>query len=303
MNSDSDALADLYEKFPYPPPPAAGRIWKRRTESLKEEGRKIARHFLSFSAAEKGGRYLDAGCGTGAKLAGFASALPGSTVLGIDGSSASIETALGLLDGEAAANVSLQTGDLSSSEFLDSLGEFDGIICDGVLHHLHDPPGTLRALSCMLKPGGLFYISVFSRVGRPYHARIREILKLSGIGPGPTGPGIKLARSLLDLGGLVDRRHGKYYQDDAFLADAFLNPMEERFDVGWIFDRFEENGISFLEWPSAEGRLGELKAALRRGGIAWETLPHRAILSMFEYWKAPSMITCLGRKESLPGNR
>ncbi len=293
MPGNDATPGEFYGRFPYPPA-GAGRMWKKRRKSLHAEGGRIASMLASRNPKAAGGRVLDAGCGTGIKLVGLAKALPTTRILGVDASSASLEAAREAAAGEGAGNVELRLFDLENAQESDSLGRFDAVVCDGVIHHLRDPEPAIKRLAGLLNPGGVIYISAFSRIGRPAESRMREILASLPGGTGAAGDGLALARALLRLPGMVSERHATYYEDDAFLADAFLNPIEHHFDIPSLRRMLDGCGVEFETWPQGEKHVPELCSALASAGIDASAIDRRDLLALVEIWKSPAMISAFG---------
>ncbi len=295
MGGEGSGVADLYGAYPYPPVRRGG-AWSRRRRRLLDEGARLGDMLAARNPGVAKGRVLDAGCGTGMKLAGLSRALAGAEITGADMSGASLEAAAAVTSAEGAGNVSLRAANLEDTGSLPGLGRFDAIVCDGVLHHLGDPDGVFAALAGLLDPGGLLYVSVFSRVGRPHESRLREIVRRVAAGRGGFESGIRIARSLLRLPSMVSERHSGYYEDDAFLADAFLNPVEHLFDVPGLCGMCRECGLEFLTWPEGERHEGPLREALESAGVDAGSIGRPAMLGLVELWKAPAMISALAAR-------
>jgi ubiquinone/menaquinone biosynthesis C-methylase UbiE len=107
-------------------------------------------------AANPAMRVLDIGCGTG--IVSLILARKGFQVVGIDHSIDMLEIAR-----HKAASLNLSgritfiQSDIEKISFEDN--SFDGITCQGVLHHLRDMRPVLAEAYRVLKPGGHFYIS------------------------------------------------------------------------------------------------------------------------------------------------
>lgn len=101
-------------------------------------------------------KVLDMGCGTGAVT--LALAARGFEVTAIDHSPDMIEIArrkaeaLGL-----SSSIRFETGDVEQLRYDDE--EFDGVTCQGLLHHLEDMSPALSQLHRVLKREGFVYIS------------------------------------------------------------------------------------------------------------------------------------------------
>ena len=113
--------------------------------------------FVEKLARERpNGRVLDLGCGTGAVTLRLAER--GLRVNGVDHSPEMLELARAkAAERGLAGRIELETGDVRELRFGDA--EFDGVTCQGLLHHLEDIDPCLGELTRVLNPGGRFYIS------------------------------------------------------------------------------------------------------------------------------------------------
>jgi phenylacetate-CoA ligase len=106
-----------------------------------------------------GQKWLDAGCGTG--VLSRVLAQRGCSVIGADVSPAMIEI---------ARKSSRDIAGMATFEVIESLErspfeacQFDGILCSSVLEYARDPKECCQEIHRMLKPGGLFLVSVPNR--------------------------------------------------------------------------------------------------------------------------------------------
>jgi SAM-dependent methyltransferase len=286
-------LEVLYEAYPYPPA-GSGKRWRKREARLEEEGAALARTLLAHAPELEGGELLDAGCGTGGKLLGLARALPKARLTGVDLSRASLAIAGVRMEKAGIENVTLRHGRLDQGEGPAEIGRFHAVVSDGVIHHMPDPKAALQGLCRAVRPKGVLYVTAFSRTGRPREARIREMLRIAGLASGDFPSGLAAARALLALPELVSPRHAVYYEEDAFLADAFLNPREAWVDLTWFVRNLESEGLRFLTWPAGEKYLPKLSAVLE--GLPPKDRDHATLLHLVELWKCPAMIGALAKR-------
>jgi len=155
--------------------------------------------FLDRRAAERpGGRVLDIGCGTG--VATIASAARGFQVVGVDHSPDMLAIATRkVADAGLSSRVELETGDVTRLRFGDK--EFDGVTCQGLLHHLTELEACLTETRRVLTPGGFLYISE------------------------PTGDATPVKRALLWLWRLV-RRRAPVVESEAETVERPINAPE-----------------------------------------------------------------------------
>ena len=126
-------------------------------------------------------RVLVAGCGTGKDAIWFAANIAHADVLGVDSSRASLAHAQRMATELGVSNVRFRHGDILA---LDRLAErFDLVVSTGVLAHMRDPQSGLRALTRLVRPGGLMKIALYSATA---HARVhagRELIARKGWQP------------------------------------------------------------------------------------------------------------------------
>ncbi len=124
--------------------------WQRRVaEGPAGQLRRAAA--LQSLAPERGGRYLDLGCGGGQFLLDLASAMQGGgSVLGIDVSEEQVEAARTLCRDEA--NVSVTQGSATKIEIADA--SIDGIASVHVLEYVADLDAAFAEIARVTKPGG-----------------------------------------------------------------------------------------------------------------------------------------------------
>lgn len=133
---------------------------------------------------------LIAGCGTGQQAIETAQKFPGSDVLAVDLSTASLAYALYKTRELGVTNVRYTVADILK---LDSLGRrFDLIEASGVLHHMADPLAAWRLLLSILRPGGLMNVGLYSELARQPISRARDFIAERGYQP--TADGIRRCR-------------------------------------------------------------------------------------------------------------
>lgn len=161
-----EAVRAMYELYPYPSPIVG--------ESLIED---VANglYALFGERSLKGWRVLDAGCGTGHRLVGVARRYPGADFVGIDMTKASLDVAKRLAEKHGVGNVHLEQGDILH---LDVPGEFDLVLCTGVIVCLDNPLRGLENLASLLAPGGILFAWLYNAVGEQERLLDRELLHL-----------------------------------------------------------------------------------------------------------------------------
>jgi SAM-dependent methyltransferase len=151
-------VKDFYEENPFPKYGDSDS-----TDSLHE-------HLLSSPLARlldeqlpSKALILDAGCGTG-HLANFLGMQKDRQVIGADLSLNSLRQAKKFNDRCGINNAGFIQMNLFRSPF--RKGVFDVVIANSVLHHTSDPFRGFGALASLLKPDGLFVVSLYNPLGR-----------------------------------------------------------------------------------------------------------------------------------------
>jgi ubiquinone/menaquinone biosynthesis C-methylase UbiE len=127
-------------------------------------GNAAAITFLSVQTAEReaafflpslrtGMRVLDVGCGPGTITVGLAAAVASGEVVGIDREDRPLEQARALAAERGVGNARFELADLHALPFSD--GSFDAAFLHGVLEHVPDPVAALRAITRVVRPGGV----------------------------------------------------------------------------------------------------------------------------------------------------
>jgi SAM-dependent methyltransferase len=266
---ENDAVARQYESHPYPHP----------VENLEESARLVGDpRWYSPQLWPEGRpredlRILVAGCGT-SQAAKLAFQNPGCEVTGIDVSEASLGHHRWLQEKHGLNNLRLARMDLREVR-----GEYELVVCTGVLHHLPDPDVGLRALAGVLAPRGAMHLMVYSYAPRAGIYLLQDAFRRLGLGQ--DAQGIGLVRSVLaelpkyhyanwwvsgapELGisGATELVH------DTALVDTFLHPQDRAYSVpevlafvercGLVFSGWQDNGMYYPDlWVKRESSVGK----------------------------------------------
>lgn len=231
----SEDVRSLYERYPFP----------RGTAESPPDFMYASVWLPQFSPAQLAGkRVLEAGCGTGNKLAALARFYPEAEFTGIDLSSSSLAIAREVIDRAKLGNVKLVQGNLLE---LDRPGEFDVVSSTGVVHHLEDPQRGLDNLVRAAKPDGALMIWLYHPFGDFDRLRRRELLHtLWGDDKDDLAVGESLMRALkldLDPGHYGPGRRS--YDELEGNADAFMHPIVHAYRFGEAFDMFAKAGCDW----------------------------------------------------------
>ena len=166
----TSAVRAQYEENPYP-------LWVSLQQQRPEPFEALAQRLCPDRAIrprKRPAQVLIAGCGTGHHPAQVALARPGSEILAVDLSLASLGYAARMAERFALQKITFAQADLLK---LGSLGRtFDVIESVGVLHHLRDPMEGWRVLTGLLEPDGLMRIALYSERARRCVRAAREVL-------------------------------------------------------------------------------------------------------------------------------
>jgi len=115
----------------------------------------------------------DVGCGHGVYLAQMLTAEPGAKGVGVDISSASLETTRRLLTfhGVFAARYRLSQGDVQERLPVDDASQ-DALTCFEVIEHLEQPGAAIAELRRALRPGGALCMSTAIRMESVDHIHL-----------------------------------------------------------------------------------------------------------------------------------
>jgi len=231
-----------YEENPYP------RWFSLDADArpLEEEARELGAA-CSWPEPQEGLEILVPGCGTGFHPLTLAVGNPGSRILAIDLSRASMAYGLRVAHEQHIDNVEFLHGDLLD---LPRLGRtFHHIDCTGVLHHLRDPKEGWRALVDVLRPGGTMRLGVYGKLARMPVSALRQHIRELGVTPDREA--IREFRKQL----LTSERHrglltglaacSDFYSTSS-LRDLLFHTHEVQFELAEIERTLAELGLEFL---------------------------------------------------------
>ena len=279
------AVAQQYEKWVYPAPLQDLSL---PDVKARRDGGDYERNWLTFFPNKPFRDDLDvlvAGCGSNA-AARYAFNHPTARVTGIDLSSSSLAHETYLKDKHKLENLSLHQMRI---EDITSLGKkFDFVDVSGVLHHLPDPVGGLRALGSVLKPEGTIAIMIYGQYGRTGVYMLQEMFRLMGLGQSEADV-FTVKQTLASLPkahvvqGYVERTRDSKY--DAGLVDSFLHRQDRAYTVAQCVDFAEQAGLSFMHWWDnilyyPEGQLNVQHEFYRKVN----TMPEKSIWEFMELY-------------------
>jgi len=251
----TDAVASLYDAYPFPPEPMLdeappGYNWRWHWEA--------AYNFCYRRRPDRrDARILDAGCGSGVSTEYLSHLNPEAQITAIDISPGTLEVARERCRRSNATRVEFHNLSLYDADRLE--GEFDLINSVGVLHHLPDPIAGIQALAAKLAPGGLFHIFVYSELGRrEVLLAQRAIALLQGDKRGDYTDGVAIGRKLFaalpETNRLVvedKRRWAMENHRDANFADMYVHPQEFDYNIETLFELIDASGLEFVGFSNA----------------------------------------------------
>ena len=248
MSTDplGDAVSRQYETWVYPAPIQDLQAWLQGSWQWFDPS-----HAHRLMWPDRDYRpdmdILVAGCGTN-QAAVIAFTNPSARVVAIDVSAASLDHHRWLKDRYALDNLELHRLPI---EEVASLGQdFDLIITTGVLHHMADPAGGMRALAECLRVDGVLAVMLYANYGRIGVHMMQSVFKDLGLAQderslavvrdaiaqlGPLHPLASYLQIAPDLG------------DDAGLVDTFLHGREQAYSIDECRELVASAGLAFQD--------------------------------------------------------
>ena len=252
----SEAVAKLYNTYPFPPEPILdepppGYNWRWNWQAAYNfcTGQKPAKNNI---------RILDAGCGSGVSTEYLVHLNPEASVVGIDLSEGTLAVATERCKRSGANRVEFHHLSLFDADQLD--GEFDLINSVGVLHHTADPIRGIQALANKLAAGGLLHIFVYGELGRWEISLMQKaIALLQGDKLGDYTDGVSVGRQIFanlpETNCLRRREQDRWAwenQQDACFADMYVHPQEIDYNINTLFELINASGLEFLGFSNPQ---------------------------------------------------
>ena len=181
---------------------------------------------------------IDVGTGTG-QLSAFLS-LRRKLVYGIDFSDNSLNKAKSLKRKLNLDSLHLKKVDIMDKKQIEGIGggQFDYVLCLGVLHHTEDAYQAFKNILPLLKPNGMIAIGLYNKIGRiPLKIRIlltKTIFK--------DNQKIKDWFIKMQIGDVEDRERVRGWWND-----QYLHPHETTHTVGEVLRWFKRNNIKYYQ--------------------------------------------------------
>ncbi len=215
--------------------------------------RYINRSIEELNTDRKKFHILDAGCGTGNTIISLAGIFKSIKFMGIDNSRASVLAALKSSQSKKLTNIKFRQWNLVHA--LPFKIKFNIICCLGVLHHTDDMKSVLRNLNNSLAEDGELYLWIYAKYGRYNHTLNLRFLRMLLETKPEIIDDISFTRELIsgvknnviikDL--LKENINNTNLEntllDRVWIADQFLNPVENLLDMKELTELAEDCGF------------------------------------------------------------
>jgi carbamoyltransferase len=281
LDNVTDLVREFYEEHPFP-----GYEEVDTAQRLVEKARKGIFARLMDDQIPSNARVLEVGCGTG-QLSNFL-AIRGRPVFGTDICLNSLKLGQRFRVNNALDTVNFVQMNLFKPVF--AAQSFDFILCNGVLHHTHDPFAGFCSISKLVRPGGCIVIGLYNRFGRIWTDIRRAIFRFSG-------------NRLLFLDPYLARADVDETKKRIWFADQYMNPHESRHTIDEVLEWFDETGFEFVNSipkPSPFANFSQYEALFEtnRRGLRLEHLLAQFQLALAG-GREGGFFVVIGRRKSL----
>lgn len=189
---------------------------------------------------------LVAGCGTGFEPILLARGEPSSRIDAVDLSLSSLGYAARRARELSVANIEFVQGDLLEVGRLQK--RYDLVVATGVLHHMADPVKGWRALTTVLRSGGLMRVALYSERARRSIATLREHMARHALEWNPSTMHV-IRRRVLEADP-ADTIAELAYSDDLFatsaVRDLLFHVCEHRFTPAQLSGVLDNLALDFI---------------------------------------------------------
>ncbi len=236
MDEMTRSVSDMYTRFPYPSPTKGRRKYKELSNLLAV--------FSLESGVDLGGKkILDAGTGTGHRLAEAALMFKDTSFTAVDLSQASLAVAKATAQEEGIRNVEFRIHNLLDDDV--RIGIFDVVMSMGVLHCLADPHRGLRNLVKNIADAGIVFLYLYGKLGSRERMRRKQVVATLLRHQVDFDCGVQMVK---DLGFALDEYGWSYKNDDeatinGMIVDAYLNVNDILYDCDDIHNLMAQSGL------------------------------------------------------------
>jgi SAM-dependent methyltransferase len=241
-----DLLAKFYGRFPWPRLPMKFDYLVDpdfETYTLNQDVGDYAHATVPLSPA-----IWVAGCGTNQAI-NTALKFPNASVVGSDISQKSLEICARNSRDLSISNLELREESINNAAYS---GQFDHVICTGVIHHNADPQVSLARLAAALKPGGIMEIMVYNRYHRSVTSAFQKAMRIFGENRAAIDFEADLAiaqkvAASLPVKGLLEKGFIMYMDwSESDFADLLIQPVEHSYTVESLEEAAERCGLEML---------------------------------------------------------
>ena len=230
-------VKEMYLKYPYPSP-------SRETAETNELLNLLRIFEIENKNKFENRRILDAGSGTGHRIINVAKYFNKCEFIGVDISNNSLGIANELKKKNNVINIDFVQKNILTD--ITELGEFNMILCMGVLHHLSNPQQGLQILAKRLEKDGIVFLYLYGRLGGHKRMLNKELISiLLGNQKTDYDLGIKLVRDIgfnkFDYG--WNLKYKSKEEEDSLIVDSLLHVNESLYDSIEIDNLFKKSGL------------------------------------------------------------
>ena len=220
----TERVKAFYEETPFP-----NYDDHESVRSLIEKSRKGLYARALDAAIPYNSTVLEVGCGTG-QLTNFLG-ISCRRVIGADLCLNSLRLANGFRRKHQLDRVRFLQANLFRLPF--APGQFDVVLCNGVLHHTSDPRGGFEGLVRLVKPGGYIVVGLYNTYGRLMTDLRRSAFRVTGGAARWIDPYLRSTRMSEE-------------KSQAWFADQYRHPHESKHTIGEVLGWFGGAGIEFV---------------------------------------------------------
>jgi cyclopropane fatty-acyl-phospholipid synthase-like methyltransferase len=144
--------------------------WPSPKTTLAESEIHMLELYCERAGLQDGMRLIDLGCGWGSVTLYMAAKYPNSQITSVSNSNSQREYIMSTAAQRGLKNVQVFTGDIKTFDLPEELhGKADRMISIEMFEHMKNYELLMKKISRWLKPGGKFFIHIFTHKDSPYH--------------------------------------------------------------------------------------------------------------------------------------